>query len=111
MQALRLNWPICRQGYEILEFRRSVVEWGRFDHEVSFDRGVSEGSVIEFSGSVPPPADATAAERRLLAKWGILLMPDPGVPKELGAIEHVIEPRSERMHIVNVLAAAPDLFV
>jgi hypothetical protein len=104
MQLLRLNWPKCRDGYEILELRRSAVDW---PPPVS-----STADILEYDdSSVPVPTDATAAERRLLAKWGVQLSPDQSVPKELEALARVIEPRSDRMQVVNVLAIAPDLFV
>src|SRR5689334_11467255 len=104
MQLLRLDWPKCRDGYEILELRRSAVDW---PPPVS-----RAGDILEYQdSSVPLPADATEAERRLLAKWGVQLSPDESVPKEWEALARVIEPRSNRMHVANVLATAPDLFV
>jgi hypothetical protein len=103
--ALRLKWPKCRDGYEILELRRSAVDWPA---EADNFR---DGGIVSYSGSIPPPVDATPEERRLLAKWRILLAPDPSVPKYPDDIATVIEPRSGRMHAGNVLANAPDLFV
>jgi hypothetical protein len=92
MQALRMNWPICRKGYEILEIRMSAIDWSPYDDD----------------WNVRPPADATEAERRLLARWGMQL---GSAGYEEGEICRVIEPRDQSRRVVNVLATAPDLFI
>jgi hypothetical protein len=89
MQTLRLNWPRCRKGYEVLEIRRSAILGGNF--------------------AVRPSAGATATEREILANWGTHLHRyafEEGEP-----IVRVIAPRNEVVCVKNVLANAPDLFV
>ena len=88
MQALRLNWPRCRKGYEVLEIR-----WSGFSQDE--DRRMR----------LAP--DATAAERQLLERWGRRL--STYAPEE--PVFRIIEPRDDTTRIGNVLANAPDLFV
>jgi hypothetical protein len=57
---------------------------------------------------VRPSAEATDAERRLLAKWGIRLEPHPDEDWEIGRF---IEPRNEKTRDADVFAMGPDLFV
>ncbi len=92
MRAVRLKWPRCPKGYEIVEIRRSAIDWKPDD-----------------DWNVRPPADATDAERRLLAKWGIQLEPNPG--EEDWEIARLIEPRNEKTRVADVFAMEPDLFV
>jgi hypothetical protein len=95
MQALDLNWRKCPKGYEILEIRTSPIDWAK-SRELGF---------------VPPPADATPVERRLLAKWGMLLDPHNPDPRNGGApqkIVRLIEPRTENKRISNF---AQDVFI
>jgi hypothetical protein len=97
MQALRLNWPRCRKGYEVLEIRRSAI----------VRRPAIEWDEENFTST--PAADATAAERGILAKWGDHL--SRYAFEEGGQIVRVIAPRNETVCVGNVLANAPDLFV
>jgi hypothetical protein len=89
MQALRLNWPRCRKGYEVLEIRRED---------------------LDAAGNLRLPADATPAERRLVERWGRRLSKDFYFHPDQ-EIVRVIQPRDEKMPIANVLATAPDCFI
>jgi hypothetical protein len=89
MQALRLNWPKCRKGYEILEIRRAAI-------------GLRNKNFRWNASSV-----ATDHERRLMAKWDI----GPYAFEEGEETVRIIEPRDESKQAANVLASAPDLFV
>jgi hypothetical protein len=109
MQALHLNWPKCPKGYEILSLRRSGVDWS-YNWSNHIEPDATAAAVLHpMADFVPPPADATQAERRLLARWGTLLGPIREEDKE--DIARVIEPRNETTHTFNVLVKAPDLFV
>ena len=88
-QVLRLNWPVCRDGYELVKFDSKKVDWPLF---------------LKTEGAQQP--QLTDQEQRFLDQWGERLsLNGLGDEEELWFL-----PRSTRVQSPNIMAKEPRLF-
>jgi hypothetical protein len=88
-QVLRLNWPVCRDGYDLVKFDSRKVDWPLF-----------------LRTEEARQSQLTDQEQRFLERWGERLsLNDPGEEEELWFM-----PRSKRISTFDVLAKEPRLY-